>query len=148
MAAMELPLYWSDAFVDVFVKALGDDAAFQKAARRFHGVVVLRCLDAPGGDDVEATYRIDAGVVTASVRRERAPSSGLRQAPFDKAVALARTTASYDLWRALDRGEMSVVRAIASPDYHVEGSKLSIVSNIGVFNAMSAVAAGIDKRYA
>ncbi len=143
-----LPLYWSAAYLDVFVAALRADADFQKAARKFDGVIVLRCLDSPEGEDVEATYHIQHGEVRIERAAEKAPSASFRGKAFDGARAFARTTAPYRLWTRLDRGEMNVLQAIASPDYHVEGSKLRIMANIGLFNAMAAVGARTPKRFA
>ncbi|MBZ0115694.1 MAG: hypothetical protein K8H88_01775 [Sandaracinaceae bacterium] len=144
----ELPLYWSSEQTDAFVRALNEDAGFQKAARKFHGEVVFRCLDSPERKDVEVAYAIDGGRVTHRYRAEDAPSRALRDAPYDKASTFARTTAPFRIWMRLDKGEMNVVQAIASPDYVMDGSKLKIMANIGVFNAMSAVASRLPKRYA
>lgn len=145
----ELPLYWSEPYSRVFVDALHADEDFQRAAKNFDDRITLRCLDAPDGMDVSITYRIDHGRVSVVERiAEKAPSASLRAQPFDKSSALARTTAPYALWVKLDKGEMSVARALASPEYQVEGPKLKIMANIGVFSAMSAVGAKIAKRYA
>ena len=54
----DAPLYWSREYTDQLVAALRKDAAFLSASRSFDDVIVLRCLDAPGGVDVQATYRI------------------------------------------------------------------------------------------
>lgn len=143
-----LPLYWSSDYTDALVTALRQDPDFLKASRKLDDVIVLRCLDAAGGLDVEATYRIRHGTVELTRREEKAPSSAIRNAPFDKHSVFARTTAPYALWTKLDRGEMNVLQAIASPDYAVEGPKLRIMTNIGLFNAMSAVAARLPKRFA
>ncbi len=94
------------------------------------------------------TYRIKNGQVSEERREEPAPSRAIRDAPFDKKKAFARTTAPYAIWTKLDRGEMNVVQTLTSPDYHLEGPKLKIMANIGVFNAMSAVASRLPKRYA
>ncbi len=144
----ELPLYWSAEQTREYVAALNQDPAFQKAARKFDDSVVFRCLDTPGGTDIEVTYRIKNGQVSEERREEPAPSRAIRDAPFDKKKAFARTTAPYAIWTKLDRGEMNVVQTLTSPDYHLEGPKLKIMANIGVFNAMSAVASRLPKRYA
>jgi putative sterol carrier protein len=153
MPGVTQPLYWSDAYSRALVEAFRKDPDFQKAARKFDDTIVLRCLDAPteegnGKEDVEAVYRIRHGEVTLTRRAEPAPSRALRDAPFDKGSVFARTTAPYALWARLDRGEMNVLQALASPDYVVEGPKLKIMANIGLFNAMSAVASRLPKRFA
>ena len=143
----EPPLYWSPEQTEQFVEALNQSPEFQKAARKFDDTVVFRCLDHPSGKDIEVAYRIQKGSVSADRREEDAPSSAIRNAAFDKKQAFARTTAPFSVWTKLDKGEMNVVQAIASPDYKVEGPKLKIMSNIGVFNTMSSVASKLPKRY-
>jgi len=107
----------------------------------------MRCTDTPDGKDMAASYRIDHGRVQADLRVEDAPSRAIRDEPFDKRAALARTTAPYSVWTRLDRGEMNVLQLITSPQYKLEGSMLKIVANIGMFNAMNAAAARIPKAY-
>lgn len=140
-------LYWCEAYTHAFVDALNASAEFQKAARKFDETLIFRCLDTEEGLDIEARYRIEKGRVSVERWAETAPHAGLRNTPFDKKQAMARTTAPYDLWVKLDNGEMNVLGAIRSPEYAVEGSKLKIMSNIGVLNAMSAVGAQMTKRY-
>ncbi|MGF1466826.1 MAG: hypothetical protein ACFCGT_11900 [Sandaracinaceae bacterium] len=144
----EPPLYWSAAFTDAFVANLQADEGFQRAARTFDQAIQLRCLDNPEGEDVAVTYRIRRGAVEVERWAEAAPSAALRDDPFDGETLMARTTAPYRIWCRLDRGEMNVLQAIASPDYRLEGPKLKVLRNIRVFNAMSAVAAKTAKRYA
>ena len=139
--------YWTQPFMDILVDELNRDPGFQKAARKFRGMVALRCLDTPEGKDVEAVYEIDRGRVTLNAEFGDAPSSTIRDRPFDKSKYFARTTAPYDLWVRLDKGEMNVVQAIAHPKYKVEGPKIKIMTNIGVFNAMGDVAARLPKAY-
>ena len=144
----ELPLYWSAAHGRAYVDALNADPDFQKAARKFDGAVVFRCLDTAEGLDVEVTYRIKNGRVTDERREEPAPSRAIRDTPFDKKSVFARTTAPYSIWAKLDRGEMNVLQTLTSPDYVLDGPKLKIMANIGMFNAMSAVGSKLPKRYA
>lgn len=145
---MTLPLYWSSEFTDKLVAALRIDPAFLAASRKLDDTIVLRCLETPEGLDVEATYRIVRGTVELTRREEKSPSRAIRDVPFDGSRLFARTTAPFSVWTKLDRGEMNVLQAIASPEYAVEGPKMRIMMNIGLFNAMGAVAAKIPKRYA
>lgn len=142
------PRYWSPAFIEAFVEAMNDDADFMRATGSFTDTIILRCLDAPDGKDIEAAYVFEDGEVTdVELWIEDAPSQALRGEPFDKNVALARATAPYETWTKLDRGEISVMQAIASPDYNVEGNKLKILSHLGILNGMGAVAARLEKTY-
>lgn len=144
----DAPRYWSEAFIEAFVDALNRDDAFQKAARRFSDTIVLRCLDTPDGQDVEAAYTFEHGRVTdVGLWMEDAPSEALRSAPFDKGEALARATASYPTWIRMDKGELNAVGALASPDYKIEGPMFKIMANLGVFNGMTDVASRVEKTY-
>ena len=142
------PQYWTPEFVEAFVEALNEDAAFQKAARGFSDTIVLRCLDHTTGQDIEATYTFEDGeVVGAELWMEDAGDPDFRDDPFDKAAALARATAPYDVWVKLDQGAMSPLGALTSPDYHVEGPKLKIMANLAVISVMGTVASRIPKTY-
>lgn len=143
---MDAPRYWTKAFQERFVETLNADAAFQKAAKSFSETIVLRCTDTPNGTDAIATYRFDRGRCTGEWWEEPAPSR-MRREPFDSKSALARTTAPYALWVKLDKGEMNVLQALASPDYALDGLKLKVMRHVGVFNAMNTVAARVPKSY-
>jgi putative sterol carrier protein len=71
----------------------------------------------------------------------------MRNDAFDRSEALARATATYDVWTKLDKGEMNVMQALSSPDYQIEGSTIKIMANIQVFRGMNTVAAKVDKTY-
>ena len=142
------PRYWTPAFIEKFVDALNSDVDFEKTAGSFTDTIILRCFDTPGAQDVEAAYTFEAGQVTdVDVWMDDAPCMEMRNEPFDKDEAMARASAPYSIWVKLDRGEMNVLQALTSPDYSIEGPKLKILANIGVFNGMNDVAAGVEKTY-
>ena len=142
------PQYWTPEFVEAFVEAMNEDASFQKAARGFSDAIALRCLDHPTGQDIEAVYTFEDGEVTgAELWMEDAGDPDFRDDPFNKATALARATAPYDVWVKLDKGELTPLGALTSPDYHIEGPKLKIMANMAVLNGMGAVASRIPKTY-
>ena len=135
-------------FVEAYVEALNDDAAFQKAAGSFTNTIILRCLDHPTGEDIEASYTFEDGEVTdVELWAEDAGDPDFRDDPFDKSACLARATAPYHVWVALDKGEMTPLAALTSPDYQIEGPKLKIMANMGVLNGMGDVASRMDKTY-
>ena len=76
-----------------------------------------------------------------------APFHALRNRPFNSRTTFARTTAPFELWAKLDRGEMNVLQAIAKPEYKLEGNKFKVVAKIQLFNAMNAACARLPKRY-
>lgn len=144
----DVPRYWTPAYIEAFVEALNEDDEFQRTARGFSESLSFRCLDTPDGEDMEAIYTFEDGeVVDVDLWVDDAPSEELRADPFDSGVVLARATASYETWCKLDRGELGVMQALASPDYQVEGSKLRIMANIGVIMRMGTVSSSVRKTY-
>lgn len=142
------PRYWSPAFVERFVERLNRDTAFQQAVDSFSETIELRCLDTPTGEDVSATYTFEAGVVVnVDLWIDEAPSEEMRNEPFDGSILLARATAPYDVWVKLDRGELGATEALASPDYHIEGSRMRIMAHLNVFRGLNKVASDVEKTY-
>ena len=139
--------YWSRDFMEALVRELRKDATFKKASRKFADRIELRCLDTPAGKDVSTVYRIERGEVVGEYREEPAPSRALREEPFEPGQRFARTTASYELWRRVDQGEVGVLKAIRSPEYRVEGNPLKVAANVGIFRAMNAASGRLDKDY-
>lgn len=140
--------YWTLAFIEAFVDAINNHADFEKAARSFTDTIILRCLDTPDGHDVETVYTFEDGqVVDVEVWTEEAPCLEMRHEPFDKDEAMARVTATYAVWTKLDRDEMTVIEALTSPDYKVEGPKLRILAHLNLFNGLNTVARALDKTY-
>lgn len=142
------PRYWTPEFIEKFVSAINNDVDFEKTAGSFTDTIILRCFDTPDAQDVEAAYTFEAGRVTdVNVWMDDAPCMEMRNDPFDKNEAMARATATYAIWTQLDRGQMNVLQALTSPDYTIEGPKLKILANIGIFNGLNAVAAVVEKTY-
>jgi len=144
----ESPRYWSPEFVERFVDALNNDEEFQDTAGSFSETIELRCLDAPDGEDISATYHFEDGrVVDVDLWIDDAPSDEMREEPVDKDEVMARATAPYEVWVEMDKGDMGSTEALASPDYQIDGSMMQIMSNMGVFRGMNAVAADVKKTY-
>ncbi len=145
---MAAPRYWTPEFVEAYVEALNEDPTFKKAAGSFSKTIVLRCLGHPNGEDIEVSYTFEDGEVTdVQLWVEDAGDPDFRDDPFDKAACLARATAPYHVWVALDKGEMTPLGALTSPDYRIEGAKLKIMANMGVLNGMGDVASRMEKTY-
>jgi len=143
----DAPRYWTPEYIERFVEALNGDDEFQDTARSFSKTIELRCLDAPEGEDVSATYTFEEGrVVDVDLWIDDAPSDEMREEPVGDGV-MARATAPYDVWVRMDKGEMGAAEALSSPDYQIEGSMMQVMSNMGVFRGMMSVAAGVEKSY-
>lgn len=143
----ELPRFWTPAFIERFVDAMNHDPDFQKTVADFSETIVFRCLDDPDGKDIAAAYTFDEGYVSAKIEQGDAPAPEIRDAPFDRDTMFARATAPYHVWVKLDKGEMTALGALSSPEYKIEGPKLKIMLNMHIFNAMSEISASIPKTY-
>lgn len=143
----DLARYWTPEFTEIYLDALGRDETFQRAARKVHETIALRCLDTPDGTDCYVEYVIDRGQVRVGDWQEQPAPSALRERPFDGKALLARTTAPYDFWTRLDRKEIGVIDVITSPVYRLEGSKLKVLRYLRMFNRMGEVASALPKRY-
>ncbi len=143
----ELPRYFTTEFTDVFLEAINKDAVFQKAARSMRETIALRGTDTPDKKDVEVRYRVHDGRIELLSFEEQDAPGPLRTTKFVKGSMLARTTAPYDFWVKLDKGEVGVIDVIMSPDYKLEGPKLKVLRYIRAFTRMGDVAAELPKRY-
>jgi len=144
----DAPRYWTPEFIERFVEALNTDETFQGKAGSFSKTIILRCYDTPDGDDISAGYSFEDGqVVDVDLWIDDAPSEEMRNDPFDSGEAMARATAPYSTWVKMDKGEMSAMEALSSPDYQIEGSIMRIMSNMGVFRGLNTVAADVEKSY-
>ncbi len=144
----DAPQYWTPAFIEVFVEAMNNDPDFMKTTGSFTNIIILRCFDGPDGQDIEVTYEFEDGeIANVDVWMDDAPCMEMREELFDRDEALARGTATYDMWKKLDRGQVNIMQALASPDYTVEGNKLKILSHLGILTGMNEIAARIEKTY-
>lgn len=144
----DAPRYWTPAFIEAFVEAINTDESFQSTAGSFSNTIELRCFGTPDGEDVAAAYTFDDGqIVDVDVWIDDAPCEEMREEPFDKSQMMARASAPYNVWVQMDKGEMNAMQALTSPDYTIDGSTITIMSNMGVFRGLNEVAAKIEKRY-
>lgn len=141
------PRFWTEACMAAIAAAFNASPRFQRAAKSFSETLILRCLDTPDGQDCAASFTFSKGTCVSHDFRNAPAPAPLRREAFDKKKAMIRSTAPYDLWVKLDRGEMNVAQAIVSPSYNVEGSKLKIMRYVGVLTAMNAVVAEVEKTY-
>lgn len=144
----DAPRYWTPAFIEAFVEAINTDESFQSTAGSFSNTIELRCFGTPDGEDVAAAYTFDDGqIVDVDVWIDDAPCEEMREEPFDKSQMMARASAPYNVWVQMDKGEMNAMQALTSPDYTIDGSTITIMSNMGVFRGLNEVAAKIEKTY-
>jgi hypothetical protein len=139
--------YYTEAWVDEVCRRLLEDPKFRTAARKLNGTFVFRVLDGPGGADRETRWVFRNGEITEWTYNSRpAPWTELRTAPYNQSWVM-RATCPYEMMGALNRGEISPIRALASPRYQIEGRKTMIMQMMGALNLWNEIAAGVEVTY-
>lgn len=144
---MEPPRIWTVEFAEKMVATLNADAKLKKLGRNLSDSIQLRCKGTPDDLDVCASYRLHNGSIELSNWEEGPAGGPLLDQPLDRTKFLARTTAPYDIWIAMDKKEFTVMDAILSPQYKFEGAKLKVLRHVRVFIRISDVAQEMEKRY-
>ena len=138
---------WSRVLADELIRLINSDEKMLKYARGMEETIQLRCFDTPEGTDVAARYAFSNGQASLVEWVEDPAPASWRNDELDKKRLLARTSAPYEIWKKLDKGEMNVIDAILSPHYKFEGKKLKVLKNIRVFTRVSELSSSIEKRY-
>jgi len=139
--------YYTKAWQEEVAERLKIDPQFAHDGRRLNGTFVFRVYDCPDGKDRLTMWTFKNGqVVNWSYEAKKAPWPELRSAPFD-AKWVMRGTATYEMMSDLNKGNISPLRALTSPNYNVEGSKLMIMQLMKGLNAWNAVAASVECTY-
>jgi hypothetical protein len=139
--------FWTRPIVDEMLGILNDDAKFRSLAAKLDATIQLRCIDSPDDLDICATYRIGSGRLELVDYEEQPAPASWRDQPLDKQKLLARTTAPYDIWVKLDKGEFGVIDAIINPNYKFEGAKLKVLRHLRLFARISDLSQAMPKRY-
>jgi hypothetical protein len=139
--------YYTKAWVDEVCRRLRASDEFKQTARKLNGTFVFRVLDGPGGADRTTHWVFHNGVITEwSYESAPAPWEELRNAPYDSSWVM-RSTTTYAMMADLNRGDISVVRALASPKYHVEGRKTLLLQMMKSLNMWNDIAASVEVKY-
>jgi hypothetical protein len=139
--------YYTKEWVDEVVRRLQENANFRQTARKLNGTFVFRVLDGPGAADRVTTWSFRNGEIVDSGYESRpAPWQEMREAPYDGSWIM-RATCPYEMMADLNRGEISPVRALASPKYTVEGRKTLLLQMMRPLNMWNEIAASVEVRY-
>src|SRR5215813_13975228 len=108
---------WHKAVVDL----INTSPKFAADAKKLNGTFVFRILDCPDGNDRMTIWTFkNAQCMNHVYESKPAPSADIREAPFDNNNWLLRATCPYPMMADLNKGEISPIRALASPKYKVE----------------------------
>lgn len=139
--------YYTREWVEECVRRLRADAKFRETARKLNGTFVFRVYDGPAAADRMTTWTFRNGdCADWTYESAPAPWDAVRTAPFDNAWVM-RATCPYAMMGALNRGEISPVRALASPKYQVEGRKTMLLQMMRPLNMWNEICAGVEVDY-
>ena len=139
--------YYTREWVDEVVRRLRENQQFRSSARKLNGTFVFRVLDGPGNADRVTTWSFRNGeIVESSYESQPAPWEAMRTAPYNSAWIM-RSTCPYAMMADLNRGEISPVRALASPKYQVEGRKTMLLQMMRPLNMWNEIAASVEVEY-
>lgn len=139
--------YYTKAWVAEVEKRLKASEKFAQDGRRLNGIFGFRIYDCPDGQDRLVVWKFkDGQPVEWSYEAQKTPWTELRQSPFDPKWIM-RATATYDMSAELNKGNISPLRALTSPHYQIEGSKLMIMQLMKALNAWNETAASIECTY-
>jgi hypothetical protein len=115
--------YYSKAWLEACAETLNNSEKHLKKARKLNGKFFFRVWDGPDGKDRMATWEFDKGKCTNTYFEIRpAPWTELRELPYDDSY-VTRFSCPFNMMAKLNKGEMGPLKALASPDYKVEGKK-------------------------
>lgn len=139
--------YYSKEWIEACKDTLNASEAHRKKAKKLNGKFAFRVWDGPDGKDRTATWTMKDGLCTEIVFACRqAPWEELRNAPFDD-TCIGRFSCPFDMMAKLNKGEMSPLKALASPAYKVEGRKTQIFKMMQGINSWNEHNAKVPCRY-
>jgi len=118
--------YYSKAWMEACKDKMNNSDQHMKKARKLDGLWFFRLYDGPDKKDRSGKWLFDKGkVVSVEFESKPSPWTELRDAPLP-ADAVGRFTSPFDMMAALNRGEISPLKALSSPDYKLEGKKVLV----------------------
>ena len=118
--------YYSKAWMEACKEMMNNSEAHLKKARKLNGKWLFRLWDGPDGKDRSGTWYFENGrCVGIEFEAKPIPWTALREMelPDD---AIGRFSSPFDMMAALNRGEISPLKALSSPDYQLEGKKVLV----------------------
>lgn len=139
--------FYTKAWLDEMARRMEADPRFAADGKKLNGTFVFRIYDGPDGKDRRTQWTFKQGKAV-DYRYESRPSpwEDLRKEPFS-ANFISRTSTTFEKAGMLNRGEITVQRALTSPDYKVEGNMAMIMAMMKAFNVWNLVAAEIPVTY-
>lgn len=139
--------YYSKAWLEACSETLNNSEKHLKKARKLNGKFFFRVWDGPDGKDRMATWEFDKGkCVNTNFETRPAPWTELRELPYDDSY-VTRFSCPFNMMSKLNKGEMSPLKALASPDYKVEGKKIMLFKMMQGINSWNEHNAKVECDY-
>jgi len=139
--------YYGKAWLEACRDVLNHSEKHLKKAKKLNGNFAFRVWDGPDKKDRMAVWKFDNGQCTeVTFGCAPAPWEEVREAPMDPAW-IGRFSCPFDMMAKLNRGEMSPLKALASPAYQVEGKKTQIFKMMQGVNSWNDHNAQVVCRY-
>jgi len=139
--------FYSKAWLDEMARRMETDPRFLADGKKLNGTFVFRVYDGPDGRDRRTQWTFKQGkAIEWKYEDHPSPWQALREEPFS-ANFVSRTTMTYDKAARLNRGEITVQRALSSPDYKIEGNMSLVMAMMKSFQAWNLVASEIPVEY-
>jgi len=139
--------YYSKAWLEACRENLNNSEAHQKKAKKLSGIFAFRVWDGPDGKDREAIWVFDKGTCEKiDFKLLPAPAKEIREAPYDDSW-IGRFSCPFDMMAKLNRGEITPLKALGSPDYQVEGKKVMLFKMMQGVNSWNEHNAQVECTY-
>ncbi len=139
--------YYTKAWQEECVKRLNEDPVFEQEAKKLTGTFVFRIYDGPDGKDRTMVWVFKQGKLTSySYEAQPAPWQELRNAAFNSAWMM-RGSCPFTMMAALNKGEMTPMRALSSPHYKLEGNKMTLMQLMRPMSLWNDICAKVAVTY-
>lgn len=139
--------YYSKAWLEACQDNLNGSEKHLKKAKKLNGKFMFRVWDSPDGKDRMATWEFKGGKCTkVTFDAKPAPWKELRDEPYDDSY-VTRFSCPHNMMAMLNRGEMSPLKALSSPDYQVEGKKTMLFKMLQGINSWNEHNAQVECNY-
>jgi len=118
--------YYSKAWMEACMAQMNGSEDHLKKSRSLNGKWLFRLWDGPDGKDRSGVWTFESGkCVKVEFEARPAPWKELREmkVPED---GIGRFSSPFLMMAALNRGEISPLKALSSPDYTLEGKKVLV----------------------
>src|SRR5262249_18529279 len=139
--------YYTKAWMDECMRRINSDPNFEKEAKKLNGTFVFRIYEGPDGKDRVAYWTFHQGkLVDMKYEAQPAPWDELRNGPFNT-TWMSRCTSPYSMMMSLNKGETSPMRALASPQYKIEGNKMTLMQLMKPLSLWNQICASVEAVY-